>query len=91
MKAPNGDFYFIYSCDDAIRSLPFKDLECAQFARMRQVVIDTSSLRPVDESGKPASVFREPGKYSFYLGRNLETENTSETLNICTVKLRKKK
>jgi len=88
LKDPSHNFHFIYSCDENIRSPSFKALDCERFAQMKEVVIDTSTFRALDESGKPVHVFAEPGSYSFYLGRNLETENTGATLNICSINLR---
>ena len=86
--SPSGDFYFLHSCDEALRTDSLRKMSCESFAKKSALRLRTSTLlAPNAASGyeKRSAVFTLPGKYVFLLAENLETENTSEAVARCNV------
>jgi hypothetical protein len=85
---PAGDFYFLIAGDSDLRADQLKTLECDVFAKLSELKLKVSDLRarPAIAGYKESRlVFRLKGTYTFALSQNLETENTDETINECSV------
>jgi hypothetical protein len=85
---PDNEFYFLTACEPDLRAESLKTLECAAFTKLKQLTLDVATLKaPTAGSGYKdvETVFRKNGRYTFMLAKNLETENTSATVNKCRV------
>jgi hypothetical protein len=91
VRTPSNTFYFVYSCDTSLRSPQWKEIECETFSRRQRITIDPASFRASGTAQMADSkldvVFKAPGVYTILLAKNLETENTDETLNMCQVRV----
>jgi hypothetical protein len=89
VRTPDNNFYFIYSCDTEARSDEWRAVDCEAFAQLKTITIDPRKLKssptPRQAGSKSVLVFAKPGTYTFMLAKNLETENTDETVNKCQV------
>jgi hypothetical protein len=87
IRTPKNDFFFVYSCDPAIRLPRWTDVDCGSFANLPRITIDLATFEVA--SGYPPfsqrRVFSEAGVYTILLAKNLETENTNRTVNRCKV------
>jgi hypothetical protein len=85
--SPKKEFFFVYSCDDQIRAPGWKDVDCAAFANLSRITIDTSSFEAAAASPGAGTkrVFSANGAYTVLLAKNLETENTARSTNRCIV------
>ena len=90
IRTPENDFFFVYSCDPSNRSPQWKDIDCEGFARLRRISIDIATFEAttVGPQAKKRRVFSQAGAYTILLGKNLETENTEQTVNQCRVQFR---
>jgi hypothetical protein len=89
---PANEFFFVYSCDQRIRSTQWRDVDCEAFARQLRIAIAVSTLESVSTKLQSSRqrVFAEPGRYTVLLAKNLETENDEASVNRCNVEFRPK-
>jgi len=87
IRSPANDFFFLYSCDPAVRSPQWKDFDCEKFARLPLITINVADLEASRLTSHATSqrVFSQAGIYTILMGKNLETENTEHTVNRCKV------
>jgi hypothetical protein len=88
IRSPGNDFFFVYSCDERIRSTQWKGVNCEEFAKQSLITIPVSALESTStKSQTPRQrVFAEPGRYTVFLAKNLETENNEASVNRCSVR-----
>ena len=87
IRTPDNAFVFVYSCDPSLRSPQWKDVDCGSFANLPRITIDVATVEGVSVSpqAKARRLFSKAGAYTVLLGKNLETENTDQTVNRCKV------
>jgi hypothetical protein len=87
IRSPANDFFFIYSCDPSIRSSQWKDFDCENFASLTRITIDVADIEASSQTPHATAqrVFSQSGVYTILLAKNLQTENTTHTVNRCKV------
>lgn len=87
IRTPGNEFFFVYSCDARTRSPKWQNFDCDSFAKLARITIDpaTFEARLMEPHAKKRRVFSPSGPYTVLLGKNLETENTEQTLSRCSV------
>jgi hypothetical protein len=83
---PDHRFFFLVYEPDSSRPRPLVDPK--QFETMSEIRLNTREAKaPILFEGweAPTRIFTKSGKYHVVLSTSLETENTEETFNECTV------
>ena len=88
VRDPKGEFFILTSCAANIRAISLQDLGCEAFSKLPRLQLRISELAaPYAGSAYKGvrPVFKEKGRYVFFLAKNLETENEPDTYNRCEV------
>ena len=88
VRSPSGEFYFLASCESDMRAPSLQNLNCDAFSQLSTLELKVSELAaPFARSGykQTRPVFREKGRYTIFLAKNLETENQPNTFDRCEV------
>ena len=81
VETPDGDFFFMVPVDAATTGMP--NLDAEEFSRMTSLDLDPDSLIGTSSRHESrAKVFARPGKYTFYLSDNLESEEGGYTCDV---------
>jgi hypothetical protein len=88
VRDPRGEFFYLTSCAANIRAISLQELGCEAFSKLPRLQLRISELAaPYAGSAYKAvrPVFKEKGRYVFFLAKNLEKEHEPDTYNRCEV------